>query len=138
MLSLSVNNDEFRAKLKRTLSDRLERGKRVVKLTATEVVNHATSLTGETRPPAKSGEGQRKAHPGGWADITGNLAISIQVGDITVTRTKVKASFGVEAEASAVMEYAEVLDQRDGIDVLGGADVEARKALKKYGKEILK
>jgi len=138
MLSLSVNNDEFRAKLKRTLSDRLERGKRVVKLTATEVVNHATSLTGETRPPAKSGEGPRKAHPGGWADITGNLAISIQVGDITVTRTKVKASFGVKAEASAVMEYAEVLDQRDGIDVLGGADVEARKALKKYGKEILK
>lgn len=138
MLSLRVNNDEFRSKLRRTLSDRLERGKRVVQVTATEVVNHAKSLTGETRPPAKSGEGPRKAHPGGWADITDNLANSIQVGDITVTRTKVKASFGVEAEASAVMEYAEVLDQRDGIDVLGGADVEARKALKKYGKEILK
>ena len=31
------------------------------------------TLTTKLRPPAKLGEGMRQAHPGGWADITGNL-----------------------------------------------------------------
>lgn len=37
-------------------------------------VNYARSETGETQPPVKASEPPRPAHPGGWADVTGNLA----------------------------------------------------------------
>lgn len=34
------------------------------------------SLTSEMRPPVKRGEGPRRAHPGHWATITGQLKAS--------------------------------------------------------------
>jgi len=34
-------------------------------------VNFLRAYTGEMRPPAKLGEGLRKAHPGGWSDVSG-------------------------------------------------------------------
>ena len=43
-----------------------------------EVINFLQSLTGEMRPPVKVGEGMRKAHPTGWADITRILAGSYE------------------------------------------------------------
>lgn len=39
-----------------------------------QYINHLQSLTGKMRPPVKAGQGRRSAHPGGWSDITGNLA----------------------------------------------------------------
>jgi len=44
--------------------------------TGFEEVNHQRSLTGEMRPAVRSGEGQRSAHPGHWADISVNLSNS--------------------------------------------------------------
>lgn len=39
-----------------------------------EVINFFQSLTSKMRPPVKAGQGPRRAHPGGWADVTRNLA----------------------------------------------------------------
>ncbi len=39
-----------------------------------QYIDHLQSLTLKMRPPVKPGEGMRRAHPGGWADITTNLA----------------------------------------------------------------
>lgn len=47
--------------------------KRALEAAATEYINFLRSTTHEMRPPARTGEGLRAAHPGGWADITGNL-----------------------------------------------------------------
>lgn len=41
-----------------------------------DIVSHERSLTAKLRPPVKAGDGMRQAHPGGWADITSNLASS--------------------------------------------------------------
>ena len=43
-----------------------------------ELVGFYRSLTPKIRPPVKAGEGFRRAHPGNWADITGNLANAYQ------------------------------------------------------------
>lgn len=40
------------------------------------VVEYLRSLTNEIRPPARKGEGSRRAHPGHWADDTGELVRS--------------------------------------------------------------
>lgn len=53
------------------LSDRNTR--RALDAAGTEEVNFLRSLTSTMRPPVKAGEGMRRAHPGNWADITGNL-----------------------------------------------------------------
>ena len=93
---------------------------------AETVVNHARSLTSETTPGVKAGEGSRRLHPGGWADITGNLANSIKSSidwqGLTVTAT-----------IEAGMEYAEYLDALEGIDVLGGADQIIRRTVQNIG-----
>lgn len=39
-----------------------------------EAVDFARSKTANMRPPVKKGQGPRQAHPGGWADVSGNLA----------------------------------------------------------------
>jgi hypothetical protein len=41
-----------------------------------DLVAFYRSITSELRPPVRAGEGMRHAHPGHWADITGNLASS--------------------------------------------------------------
>ena len=46
--------------------------------TGLEAIDHARSLTSTLAPPAKKGEGPRQAHPGGWADVTGQAAASFE------------------------------------------------------------
>lgn len=46
----------------------------VLEATGSEEVSHQRDLTGEMRPAVRSGEGERQAHPGHWADISGNLS----------------------------------------------------------------
>ena len=137
MLSLSVNNKEFIAKIHKHEKDVVQRAKNVLEKTAQEAANYAKSLTSATQFPARKGEGLRKAHPGGWADDTGALATSIQAGNVKITRSDVSVEFGVMVSIDGSMEYAEVLDERDGYSVLGGADKEARKALNKNKDKII-
>jgi len=43
-----------------------------------EYIGHLQSLTAKMRPPVKAGEGPRKTHPGGWSDVSGQLANAFQ------------------------------------------------------------
>jgi hypothetical protein len=45
----------------------------VLEATGRKEVNFLRSYTNENRPPAKLGEGFRKAHPGHWSDVSGRL-----------------------------------------------------------------
>lgn len=125
-----IEIDEFRQKIRDEKRNLVQRCRHVAELVANEIVNYARD-TGEygTQPPAKAGEGKREAHPGGWADITGNLANSIQ------TRIE-QDGITVRAIIEATMEYAEKLDAKTGYDVLGGAEKLARKAIRKHKDEI--
>jgi hypothetical protein len=79
----------------------------------------------------KSQRTPRRVHPGGWADITSNLANSIKYSMVT-------NGFRVEVVIEATMEYAEALDALTGYDVLGGADEIIRKSLKKHGRDFFR
>jgi hypothetical protein len=86
------------------------------------------SLTGEIRPPARRGEGTRAAHPGHWADITSQLALSygFEVRDgaghtirerVATVRTS-RGPFWLRLFNDA--EYAKYLENRHGYWVLSG------------------
>lgn len=85
----------------------------VAEAMALEVVAYLRSLTAETRPPAKAGEGWRYAHPGHWADITGQLANSYDHYVAVVAG-------GVVVAFVNYAEYARHLEQHDGYFVLSG------------------
>ncbi len=137
MITLRVNNAEFRNKLKKRERDIVQRANKAVEVTAREAVNHAKSLTSVMTGPAKAGEPPRKTHPGGWSDVTSNLVNSIQTGEVKISLAGASIHFGVIADIHGSMEYAEVLENRDGYSVLGGADVVAKKSLQKHATEIL-
>lgn len=83
-----------------------------------EAIGHRTvaylrSLTGVMRPPAKPGGAFRYAHPGGWADITSNLA--------NAYRFEVRPNGkGWTLAFINSMEYAAYLEAHDGYFVLSG------------------
>lgn len=78
-----------------------------------ETIAYLRSLTDTMRPPARAGEGMRRAHPGGWADVRGTLA-----GSYTY---KVEATeFGARLTLINTAEYAVYLELMDGYYVLSG------------------
>lgn len=92
----------------RTLRDILD-------VVGAETVAWLRSHTAGLRPPAKAGEPDRRAHPGGWADVTGQLAASY---DHTVRQNNAHT---VTLTLSNAAEYAVYLEARDGYFVLSGA-----------------
>lgn len=136
-----IDLSEFRAKIRKEEQNVIVRAQRIAKLVAQEVINHARSHSGEMKEGAainaagnyvpKSQRTPRRAHPGGWADVTSNLAGSIK-------HSMVTNGFRVESVVEATMEYAEALDALTGYDVLGGADEIVRKALKKHGRDLFR
>lgn len=121
-----IETKEFRDKLRRLKASLPKRAEYVAELVAREVVEYARSYTSETKPGVGDGDGPRKVHPGGWADVRGELKASIQA---RIERDGLTVKAIIEATA----EYAEALDAKTGYDVLGGADEVAKKAIKKYG-----
>lgn len=78
-----------------------------------ETIAFLRSLTDEMRPPARAGEGPRRAHPGHWADIRGTLSASYSY--------KVEATeFGARLTLINTAEYAVYVDLREGFYVLRG------------------
>jgi hypothetical protein len=78
-----------------------------------EVIAYLRSLTAEMRPPTRPGEGERSAHPGHWADVTGNLS----------------NAYGWRVESTGdgytlvlfnTMDYAVYLEAKEGFFVLRG------------------
>lgn len=117
----------FEKQIEELEMDSKQKAENVAEGVAESVVNHARSLTSQTKPGVKSGEGFRRVHPGGWADITGNLANSIK----SRVEWEGQTVIGI---VEAGMEYAAYLDALEGIDVLGGADQIIKRAVKKYEK----
>lgn len=73
-MHLSIDEDSFRAEWAALEGDPLVKVAQMLELTGIETVAFLRSLTGNMQPPRNKGEGPRRAHPGGWADVTGNLA----------------------------------------------------------------
>jgi hypothetical protein len=121
-----IETKEFRDQLRRMKHSLPKRAEYVAELVAREVVQYARSYTEETKPGVNEGDGPRKLHPGGWADVRGQLKASIKA---RIERDGLTVKAVIEATA----EYAAALDAKTGYDVLGGADEIARKAINKYG-----
>lgn len=124
-MKYSINSKDFINKLRREQPNLLKRAERVADLIAREVVKNALTLTENTKPGVNPGEGDRRTYPGGWADVTTNLANSIK------SRVELNG-MRVHGIIEATMEYASALNEKEGYEVLGGADVAARKAIYKY------
>jgi hypothetical protein len=78
-----------------------------------KTIEHLRDFINETRPPIRPGEPARKARRGHWADQSGNLARAYRH-EVEVTNN------GVVLVLMNSMEYAAVLDVREGFFVLRG------------------
>lgn len=76
-------------------------------------VSYLRSFTAKTRPPLRGKNAPRPAHPGEWADVSGQLAASY---GYTVEAT----SGGWALALTNSAEYAAALEARDGFWVLSG------------------
>jgi hypothetical protein len=113
MLTLQVNTAGFADAIRALRVSESEKAKMVLDAAGIDTVAFLRSLTEEMRPPVRSSEGPRPAHPGHWADVTGNLAGAY---DARVVPTP----GGWALVLSNAMEYAGTLEQRDGYFVLRG------------------
>lgn len=131
---LSVNDAEWVEELDKLDMDQRMKLAMMLVTVGHETVAYLRSLTPHMRPPARTGEGERAAHPGGWADITGQLALSyrfeVWVGssrlvylDEYETRGSIPATLP-PGRVKLVMlndaEYAADMEERDGYWVLSG------------------
>jgi hypothetical protein len=89
------------------------RMRRLLAIVGQQVVDYLQSLTEEMRPPVRAGGAQRAAHPGHWADVTGELARNYRwhIEDTTT---------GVRLVLSNETPYAVFLEAHDGFFVLSG------------------
>jgi hypothetical protein len=86
----------------------------VLDKTGEETIKFLRSLTSERRPPIRKGGPSRPAHPGHWADRSGDLARAY---DYVVLPT----TLGYQLILTNDMEYAEDLEGMSGFFVLSGA-----------------
>lgn len=135
-ISLSIDDKAFRAKLKRLEVDTIKKAKNVVELSAREAVDYAKSYTNETVAGVRPNDGERRTHPGGWSDRSSNLVNSLGTERPKVTQGAVSVEFGVTGNIGGAMEYAEILDERDGYSVLAGAGEKAKKSIKKHWRDM--
>lgn len=77
------------------------------------IVEELQSYTSEMRPPVRAGNPPRPAHPGHWADISGDLRDAYDFG-VANNRN------GVTLRLMNTMSYAIYLEERDGFFVLRG------------------
>jgi hypothetical protein len=78
-----------------------------------ETIAFLRSYTEQRVPPVRAHQAARRAHPGGWSDVTGNMvnAFAFEIQD------------GPEQLAlifTNSMEYAAMVEARDGLFVLKG------------------
>ena len=72
--ALSVQLEDVWRELAAAEMDLQKKAVHILDLVGREAIAFLRSTTSELRPPVRKGEGPRQAHPGGWADITTNLA----------------------------------------------------------------
>lgn len=105
--------DQIDAMLQGITLDTMAKVEILLQAVGAETIAYLRSLTSNTRPPVRAGEGSRYAHPGGWADVTGNLANAYAF-------AVEKGSDSISLVLSNSMSYAAILEARDGFFVLSG------------------
>lgn len=117
-LRLSIEQRGVRESIAALQLDATTKVRLVAQQVGIETIAYLRSLTSEIRPPARRAPGAplggpRRAHPGHWADRSSNLALAY--------------AFEVEERGDEIvlvlrnhMEYAAMLDVKDGFFVLRG------------------
>lgn len=118
MLALSVDQPDWVEAIQAIEADAASKLRMVVEAIGPEVVAYLRSHTSEMRPPARipstrTRTGPRPAHPGHWADVTGQLAASY-ASDVQGDARSVTLTLSNSAE------YAVHLERREGFWVLSG------------------
>jgi hypothetical protein len=90
-----------------------EKARLLLQQVGVETIAYLRSLTSEMRPPARAGGRTRPAHPGHWADVTGQLANSYEW---EVEEIDGGAALILRNHA----EYAAYLEAKHGYFVLSG------------------
>ena len=80
-LTFSIDDDEWVRGIEALEMPVVEKLGNIADAIGAETVAYLRSLTNEMRPPARKGEAPRQAHPGHWADVTGQLAASYALAD---------------------------------------------------------
>lgn len=158
-MDLQVDSAEFRKEFEELELDATLKILMLFEQVGWETISYLRSFTNKMQPPVRVNEMARRAHPGGWADISGELAgayrFEIWAGGSRVKWTKegentfTMGSFPNSPRPPFVlwlindMEYAAALEAKDGYFVItgvteAGGEVETaiRRAVASLGFEI--
>lgn len=113
MIKATVKKANYRKAVESTVFVTKQKAIYAAHVVGNETVAYLRSLTDDMRPPARNGEGPRRAHPGGWADVRGTLAASYSY---KVDPTE----HGARLTLVNTAEYAIYLELMDGFYVLSG------------------
>lgn len=112
-LKLSVMKADTRRAIAALELDAEQKIELILEQIGIETIAYLRSLTNEIRPPASGRSNTRRAHPGHWADVTGQLALGY--------------SYEVERRGGEVVlilrntaEHAVYLEAKEGFFVLSG------------------
>jgi hypothetical protein len=117
MIRFQVDEARFRKEVAQAVDEGMvsqrQAMENVMHMVGEETIAYLRSYTSQRVPPVRAGEAWRRAHPGGWSDVTSNLVNAY--------------GFTVEAQPGQVrltfyntMEYAAMVEARDGFFVLQG------------------
>lgn len=136
MIKFSFSEPNISEGLNEIEEDALERGRLLLEMAGAETVAYLRSLTDRMQPPVRKAEGPRPAHPGNWADITGDLARGYGY-------TVDKGVDHVDLTLWNREDYAAALEAKDGYYVLSGVaepggplDAAIREAAPRIGLEV--
>lgn len=113
----SLQRPDWQQMVRDLQTDAETKAKLVLETVGVEIVSWLKSNTENRRPPVRINgvwTGERFAHPGGWADVTGLLVNSYQPAKVE------KVEGGWRLVLANTAEYAVYLEQRDGFFVLTG------------------
>jgi hypothetical protein len=117
-VDFSIDEDSWRREWRELDMDVGEKVERLFHVTGAEAVAFLRSLTSKLQPPVGAGEAWRRAHPGGWADVTGALALAYGYEVIVYGSPSAPTAWGLLM--TNTMEYAVYLEDRNGYWVLSG------------------
>ena len=113
MIKATIKTPNYRKAVEPTVFVTKQKAVYAAHVVGRETISFLRSLTNEMRPPARAGEGMRRAHPGGWADVRSTLSLSY---DYKVEPTE----FGAKLTLINTAGYAVYLELMDGFYVLSG------------------
>jgi hypothetical protein len=112
-IDYTVLSEDILREIEAVRISEMQKVRNVAEMVGHETIAFLRSKTGETQPPLRAGQPSRRAHPGGWADVSGNLALAYEFEIL-------EEPDGWLVHFRNGMEYAAILEARDGYFVLRG------------------